>query len=108
MINQVYYKRDLPSGPKYNVTLNLFNLAKGTYTLQVYKVGYRANDADATYRDLGAPDQPTKAQVAEIQSKNDGAPLVTRTVKVGRDGNVQYPFDLRDNDVVLVTLQPKR
>ena len=74
MINQVYYKRDLPAQPKNKVTLNLANVPKGKYTMETYKVGYRVNDAYATYRDLGAPAQLTKAQVAEIKSKNSGAP----------------------------------
>lgn len=105
MINQVYYKRDLPSQPKSKVMLSLSNLARGKYALEFYKVGYRVNDAYATYRDLGAPNQLTRAQVAEIKSRNSGAPLETRMVKIGRDGKFEQQFDLRDNDVVLITLK---
>jgi xylan 1,4-beta-xylosidase len=108
MINQVFYKRDLLSLPKSKVTLNLSHLPKGKYTVEIYKVGYRVNDAYATYRDLGAPAQLTKAQVAEIKSKNSGAPLEIRTVKVGRDGKFERQFDLRENEVVLVTLKPQQ
>ena len=108
MINQVFYKRDLPSQPKNKVTLNLSHLRRGKYTVTTYKVGYRVNDAYATYRDLGAPAQLTKAQVAEIKSKNNGAPSETKTVNIGRDGNFTEQFDLRENDVVLVTLTPQR
>ena len=106
MINQVFYKRDLPSEPKNKVTLSLSNLAKGKYTLELYKVGYRVNDAYATYKDLGSPNQLTKAQTAEIKAKNSGAPVETRVVKIGRDGKFAQQFDLRENDVVLVTLKP--
>jgi xylan 1,4-beta-xylosidase len=108
MINQVYYKRDLPTKPKNKVTLNLSNLPKGKYTMEVYKVGYRVNDAYATYRDLGAPNQLTKAQVAEIKSKNSGTPIESRSVKIGRDGKFTEQFDLHENDVVLITLKPQR
>jgi xylan 1,4-beta-xylosidase len=108
MINQVFYKRDLPSQPKNKVTLNLSHLPKGKYTVESYKVGYRVNDAYDTYRDLGSPAQLTKAQVAEIKSKNSGAPLETKTVKIGRDGKLQQQFDLRENDAVLITLKPQR
>jgi xylan 1,4-beta-xylosidase len=104
--NQVFYKQDLPSKPKNKVTLSLSHLSSGKYTLEIYKVGYRVNDAYATYRDLGAPAQLTKAQVAEIKSKNSGAPWETKTVKIGRDGKFERQFDLRENDVVLVTLKP--
>ena len=75
--------------------------------METYKVGYRVNDAYATYRDLGAPAQLTKAQVAEIKSENSGAPMEVRTVKIGRDGKFEQQFDLRENDVVLVTLKPQ-
>ena len=106
--NQVFYKQDLPSRPKNKVTLNLSHLSSGKYTLEIYKVGYRVNDAYDTYRDLGSPAQLTKAQVAEIKIKNNGAPLSNATVTVGKDGVFQQEFDLRENDVVLLTLQPLR
>jgi xylan 1,4-beta-xylosidase len=95
----------LPAKPKNKVTLNLSHLPTGKYTMETYKVGYRVNDAYDTYRDLGSPPQPTKEQVAEIKSKNSGAPLETKTVKIGRDGKFEQQFDLRENDVVLITLK---
>jgi xylan 1,4-beta-xylosidase len=106
--NQEFYKRDLPSQPKNKITLTLSNLPKGKYTVETYKVGYRVNDAYETYRDLGSPAQLTKAQVAKIKSENSGAPLEIKTVKIGRDGTFEQQFDLRENDVVLVTLKPLR
>ena len=107
MIDQVYYTRDLSAKPKGEVTLNLSNMAEGNYVMELYKVGYRVNDAYATYRDLGAPPQLTKAQAAEIKAKDDGAPIETRTVKIDRDGKFTDQFDLRENDAVLLTLKPQ-
>ena len=107
MINQVFYKHDLPSQPKNKVTLKFSHLAKGKYTVEIYKIGYRLNDAYDTYRDLGAPAQLTKAQVAEIKSKNSCAPVEVHTIKIGRDGKCAQQFDLRENDVVLVLLKPQ-
>ena len=75
--------------------------------METYKVGYRVNDAYATYRDLGAPAQLTRAQVAKIKSENSGTPLETRTVRVGRDGTFEQQFDFRENDVVLIMLKPR-
>jgi xylan 1,4-beta-xylosidase len=103
--NQEFYKRDLPSEPKNNVTLSLSHLPKGKYSVETYKVGYRVNDAYDTYRDLGLPPQLTKEQVTEIKSQNSGAPLETRTAKIGRAGKFEQQFDLRENDVVLVTIK---
>jgi xylan 1,4-beta-xylosidase len=106
--NQDFYKRDLPSQSKNKVTLDLAHVPKGKYTVETYKVGYRVNDAYATYRDLGAPAQLSKAQVAEIKAKNSGAPVEVRTVKIGRDGKFEQLFDLRENDAVLVMLKPRK
>ena len=105
IINQVYYKRDLPSLPKNKVTLNLIDVPEGKYALDIYRVGYRVNDAYATYMNLGSPAQLTKAQVAKIKSDNSGAPISSSTVKVGRDEKVQQHFDLRENDVYLFLLK---
>jgi xylan 1,4-beta-xylosidase len=88
--------------------LNLAHLARGKYTLELYKVGYRVNDPYATYMDMGSPNQLTKAQVAEIKAHSTGKPLETRTVKIGRDGKFTEQFDLRDNDAVLITLTPQK
>jgi xylan 1,4-beta-xylosidase len=107
MINQVFYKRDLPAKPKDKVTLAVSHLPKGKYTMQIYQIGYRVNDAYDTYLDLGSPAQLTRAQVAEIKAKNSGAPLAIRTVKIGADGKFKQQFDLRENDVVLVMLKPQ-
>jgi len=89
-------------------TRDISHLRSSKYALEIYKVGDRVNDAYATYRDLGAPARLTKAQVAEIKSKNGGAPIETRTAKICRDGKFEQQFDLRDNDVVLVTLTPQK
>ena len=106
--NQEFYKRDLPSQPKSDVTLTVTNLAREKYTVETYKVGYRVNDAYATYRDLGAPAQLTQAQVAKIKSENSGMPLEVRTIKIGRDGTFKQEFDLRENDAVLILLEPQK
>jgi xylan 1,4-beta-xylosidase len=108
ILDQVFYKRDLPAQPKNKVTLNLSHVPKGKYTVETYKIGYRINDPYMTYMDLGSPAQLTKAQVAEIKSKNSGAPLDVRTVKIGREGKFEQQFDLRENEVVFVTLKPQR
>jgi hypothetical protein len=41
------------------------------------------------------------------KSKNNGAPLEVRTVKIGRDGKFTRQFDFRENDAVLITLKPQ-
>jgi hypothetical protein len=57
---------------------------------------------------LGAPAQLTKAQVAKIKSDNSGAPSDVRVVKIGSDGKYEQLIDLRENEVALVALKPKK
>jgi len=73
VINQVYYKRDLPSLPKNKVTLNLTNVPR-----QI-RVGnlpgwLPVNEPYATYLDLGSPAQLTKAQVAKYDPRTAAHP----------------------------------
>jgi xylan 1,4-beta-xylosidase len=106
--NQEFYRRDLPSPPKSIVTLDLSHLPPGEYTVETFKVGYRVNDAYDSYRDLGSPAQLTRAQAARIKSETSGAPMDIRAVKIGRDGKFEQQFDLRENEVVFITLKPRR
>ena len=90
------------------MTLNLSHLPQGKYTVETYKVGYRVNDAYATYKDLGSPAQLTKDQVAKIKSEDTGKPMDIRTAEITADGKFEQQFDLRENDVQLITLKPQR
>jgi xylan 1,4-beta-xylosidase len=81
-------------------------LKPGHYTATLYKVGYRVNDAYATYCDIGSPSQLTRAQVAFIKDKNNGSPLDRKVVTVGDDGVFAGDYEVRENDVCLVTLSP--
>ncbi len=102
--NQVFYKRDLPSHPKSNVTLALSGIPAGQYSMAVYRVGYRANDAYSAYLDLGSPNQLSKPQVAKIKSMSDGKPERVSIIDVAADGTVRQSLEIRDNDVCFVTL----
>jgi xylan 1,4-beta-xylosidase len=106
VINQVFYKRDLPPGKTTRTTLRLTGLKQGRYTATLYKTGYRVNDAYATYCDLGSPAQLTRAQVAAIKEKNDGSPLEHKIVTVGGDGLFASDYEVRENDLCLVILAP--
>jgi xylan 1,4-beta-xylosidase len=105
--DQVFYKRDLPSHPKSTVTVALSGVPPGKYSMELYRVGYRANDAYSAYLDLGSPNQLSRPQAAYIKSMSDGRPERVSTVTVAADGSVHQAFQLRDNDVCLMTLTRK-
>ncbi len=104
--DQVYYLKDLPPTHSGTAHLKLAGLAPGRYALTLRKVGYRINDAFSTYRDLGSPSQLTRAEVNYIRDVNNGAPLLRELVNVGADGRFSRDFQLRENDVCFVTLEP--
>jgi xylan 1,4-beta-xylosidase len=103
--DQVFYKRDVPAKAVAPVKLKLRHLAAGTYKMQVYKVGYRSNDAYATYFDMASPAQLSKTQVAKIKDANNGAPEFTTEIKVTQSGVVEKQLPMRQNDVYFVSLQ---
>lgn len=102
--NQVYYIQDLPSKPKGKLTVNLSNVPEGTYALQVFKVGYRCNDAYSTYLSMGKPSQLNKAQVEQIKEQNNGAPAASEIITVKGGNSFSKELDLRENDVYFLNL----
>ena len=102
--NQVFYKRDLPAKEKGFVNVNLKNIPSGNYTLKIYQVGYRINDAYATYMELGSPNQITLDNLKTINNKNAGKPVITTTIKIGADKTFGKKLTIRENDVFLLVL----
>ncbi|WP_199509095.1 GH39 family glycosyl hydrolase [Flavobacterium sp. AG291] len=102
--NQNYYIKDLPAKPKGKTNVSVNGLAKGNYKMNVYKVGYKVNDAHTDYIAMGRPDELTKAQVKELKDKNNGAPILTENITIKKDGTFTKVFDLRENDVYFVEL----
>ncbi len=102
--NQTYYVKDLPSKSKGKVKVSISNVPAGTYTLEIYKVGYRVNDAYTEYVDMGKPKQLNKQQVEELKSHNNGSPVITETIEVKENTAFSKELDLRENDVFLLNL----
>lgn len=102
--NQAYYIRDLPAQSKGKVKVEVSGVPKGSYTLEIYKVGYHANDAYSTYLAMNKPKQLTKQQVVQIKKQNDGSPFFSETIRVKSDGTFTKELDLRENDVYFLNL----
>ncbi|HMO62578.1 MAG TPA: glycoside hydrolase [Ferruginibacter sp.] len=102
--NQQYYIRDLPSMPKGKLKVQISNVPEGYYALEVYKVGYRSNDAYSTYLSMGKPAQLTKQQVVQIKSQNDGAAFMKEMVEIKKGTAFSKELELRENDVYLLQL----
>jgi xylan 1,4-beta-xylosidase len=102
--NQVYYIRDLPSKSKGKLKINILKVPEGKYSLEVYKIGYRCNDAYTSYFDLGRPTQLTKLQVEEIKKQNNGSPILKEIIKIDNKIPFSKELDIRENDVFFLNL----
>jgi len=100
--NQTYYIRNLPSKAKGTVRVEAKGIPSGKYKLEIYKVGYKVNDAYTTYFSMKRPNQLTIQQVNEIKSKNDGSPISSEAVKIDKKGNFIKDIILNENDVILL------
>ena len=104
--DQEFYKADQPSKATQAAQLKLTGLASGSYHLRATKVGYRANDVQSAWRDLGSPAQLTRAQVETLRRASAGTPVFEENVTIGTDGAFVRSFPMRENDVWLVELRP--
>lgn len=102
--NQVYYSKDLPSKPKPKLKINIANVPAGMYGLEIYKVGYKVNDAHSGYIAMGRPAQLSKSQVEHLKKQNDGSPVVKEIINIKPGSPFTRELDIRENDVFLVKL----
>lgn len=100
--NQNYYIKDLPAKSKGKVKINLTNIPAGKYTMEVYKVGYRANDAYTSYIDMGRPGRLNRQQVEKLKSLSNGKPVATQLIEVKPNTVFSKEIDIRENDVIMV------
>lgn len=102
--NQKYYIQDLPSKSKGKLEINMANLPEGNYTVEIYKVGYRSNDAYSTYLSMDKPARLNKFQVEQIKKQNDGSPFFKEIISIKNGASFHQELDLRENDVFFLQL----
>ena len=102
--NQNYYTKDLPAKPKGKIKINLTNIPAGKYKIEIYKTGYRVNDAYTSYLDMGKPARLNRQQVEKIKNQNNGKPVATQQIEIKPNTAFSKEIDIRENDVILVSL----
>ncbi|MBW4359247.1 GH39 family glycosyl hydrolase [Flavobacterium taihuense] len=100
--NQQYYIKDLPSKSKGAVKIEVAGLQKGKYTLEIYKVGYKANDVFTDYLGMNKPNQLNLQQVSTLKQRNNGSPIVTENITIDSKGMYSKEFNINENDVLLL------
>jgi xylan 1,4-beta-xylosidase len=106
-VDQTFYKQRLPATDKGSLELDLSHVPNGDYSLAVYQIGYKQNDAYTAYVELGAPNQLTREQVRALNAASAGVPISQAKVTV-TGGQFSRTVPLRSNDVFLFVLTPMK
>jgi xylan 1,4-beta-xylosidase len=101
-----FYTKLVPNHPAPPVQLQVTHLAAKTkYRVQIYRTGYRANDADSAYIDMGAPKELTAAQIAQLQRLTRDLPETDTVLRSGPTGVVEWTIPMHSNDIVLMKVK---
>lgn len=104
--DQEFYRHEIPARQIGRVMLAITNLPAGSYSLEIYQTGYRANDVFTSYLDLGAPSQLTPGQVEILREQSNGDPESVETIHIKNARPFVRAFSLRQNDVFFVKISP--
>jgi xylan 1,4-beta-xylosidase len=104
--DQQFYRHEIPTKDIGRATLTIANLPAGSYSLEIYHTGYRANDVFTGYLDLGSPSQLTPSQVDILRKASNGDPESVETIQVESGKPFVREFPMRENDVYFVKLVP--
>jgi xylan 1,4-beta-xylosidase len=84
------------------------HLRPGRYRLTVRRTGFRHNDPQTAYLEMGSPVKLSSAQLARLQQLTRDLPETQRVVHVSGDRSFAVTVPMRSNDVVLVELDSLR
>ena len=107
VLNQTFYARDLPSKAKGKIFVEINNIPRGSYTLEIYRIGYRINDPYSEYLSMGKPNQLTKQQVDTLKQHNNGLPVSTETVVINEKQHFTREININENDVYLLNFKKR-
>ncbi|MEO6233311.1 MAG: glycoside hydrolase [Ferruginibacter sp.] len=102
--NQNYYMKDLPSKSKGKATIHVSHVPAGKYRVEMYKVGYRENDAYTSYIDMGRPDRLNREQVAQLKKQSSGKAVYTGTIDIKANEDFSKTIEVKENDVCFINL----
>jgi xylan 1,4-beta-xylosidase len=104
--NGTFFSRLVPNQVSAPVKIAFNGLPPGHYDLQVYRTGYKVNDAYSAYIDMGAPKTLGAAQMQQLQTITRDQPETERPVSVGANGAASLTLTMHSNDIILVKLTP--
>ncbi len=104
--DQQFYRNEIPATDIGQVVLSITSLPAGSYALEIYHTGYRANDVFTSYLDLGSPSQLTPGHVEILRQQSKGDPESVETIQIETGRPFVRAFSMRQNDVYFVKLRP--
>jgi xylan 1,4-beta-xylosidase len=106
--NRPYYTRLHPSAPAAPLTVRFSHLQPGSYRLQVRRTGFKRNDPQSAWIEMGKPTKLSAAQLAKLKSLTRDLPERNALVRVPTAGAYSLTLPMRSHDVVLVTMERVR
>jgi xylan 1,4-beta-xylosidase len=103
-----FFTRVLPAKDAPAVRLAFAGLKPGSYRLEVRRTGFRNNDPQTAWLEMGSPAALSPAQQARLQTLTRDLPESSRIVGVASSGRFSLTLPMRSNDVVLVTMERAR
>jgi xylan 1,4-beta-xylosidase len=99
-----YYTRVHSTVVSRPIRVGFEHLAPGSYVLTIHRTGFRRNDPQTAYLEMGSPRTLTSAQRVKLQRLTRDVPETKRSVRItGRTFETTVP--MRTNDVVLIQLE---
>jgi xylan 1,4-beta-xylosidase len=101
--NNDYFIQEFKPQYTQNVSIDINNIEKGKYQLQIFKTGYLHNDAYTQYIRMGRPNQLSVSQENTLNNLTKDDPIENEIIDIKSD-NFKYNIEIRENDMVLVKL----
>ena len=101
--NRPFFGAVQPTRNSKPLKIQLKGMKPGTYAVQIYRTGFKANDAYTAYIEMGKPNALQATELAQLQAQTQDKPE-TKSVKVGANGSASLQVPMRANDVVLVKI----
>lgn len=105
--NRPFYTRVFPARPDGKVTVRFSGLRPGAYDLQVHRTGFRANDPQTAYLEMGSPKDLTPVQLHRLQQLTADRPESRQRIRIPASGRWSANLSIRSNDVLLVQLKAR-
>jgi xylan 1,4-beta-xylosidase len=106
--DHIFFKQQHPSTPARPLILKIIHVPAGRYRLEMFREGYRHNDAYTRYEKMGSPARLNQWQLSRLRVATADKPVVDHPVLVNNVGTFRQVIPMRSNGVILLRLVPQR